>query len=103
MEPNLKPPSYASFYTCSLWVSVHAPSIGNRLQTHRGGARQNQLGVAVFLLLTFLESERKRQSKEGGSSKVLCGIYGYSARTFQILSECFLILGCLIQLFKPKI
>lgn len=34
METDLKPLSYASLYRCSLWMSVHAPSTGNRLQTH---------------------------------------------------------------------
>lgn len=63
----------------AVWVS--APSFGNRLQTHRGGARQNQLAAAM-LLLALPESERKRESREGGSTKGFFWIYGSSARTF---------------------
>lgn len=73
IEPNLKPVICAVLHRCSLWVSLHAPSFGNRLQTHRGGARQNQLAAAM-LLLAPPESEWKRQSREGGSTK---GFFGY--------------------------
>ena len=62
MEPYLKPASYAAVCRCSLWVSVHAPSTRRRLQTHQGGARQNQLGVAM-LLLALLDSEKTKQGR----------------------------------------
>lgn len=56
--------SCAVLCRCGLWMSVRAPSFGNRLQTHQGGARQNQLAAAM-LLLALPESEWKRQTREG--------------------------------------